>query len=77
MSVGQVQSVTRAFELLEELNRHRVASLHALHHATGLPKPTVVRLLKTLCAMGFVVNDRRQAAPAAAAALGRELRGRL
>ncbi len=58
--VGQVQSVTRAFALLEELNRHRVASLHVLHQATGLPKPTVVRLLKTLCAMGFVANDRRQ-----------------
>lgn len=60
MGVGQVQSVTRAFALLEELNRHRAASLNALHHATGLPKPTIVRLLKTLCAMGFVVNDRRQ-----------------
>jgi IclR family transcriptional regulator, mhp operon transcriptional activator len=60
MAAGQVQSVVRAFALLEELNRHRVVSLHALHRATGLPKPTVVRLLKTLSAMGFVVNDRRQ-----------------
>jgi IclR family mhp operon transcriptional activator len=60
MRTGQVQSVVRAFELLEELNKHRVASLQALHHATGLPKPTIVRLLKTLGVMGFVVNDRRQ-----------------
>lgn len=60
MRVGQVQSVVRAFDLLEELNKHRVASLHVLHQATGLPKPTIVRLLKTLSAMGFVVNDRRQ-----------------
>jgi IclR family mhp operon transcriptional activator len=46
--------------LLEELNRHRVASIETLHKATGLPKSTIVRLMKSLCAMGYVANDRRQ-----------------
>jgi IclR family mhp operon transcriptional activator len=55
-----VESVRRAFELLEELNRQRVNSIHHLHRATGLPKSTIVRLLETLSALGYVVNDRRQ-----------------
>ena len=33
--------------LLEELNRHRVTSIDRLHRATGLPKSTVVRLMKS------------------------------
>jgi IclR family mhp operon transcriptional activator len=47
-------------QLLEELNRHHVAPLDTLHKATALPKSTIVRLLKSLCAMGYVANDRRQ-----------------
>jgi IclR family mhp operon transcriptional activator len=31
-----------------------------LHAATGLPKATIVRLLKTLCEAQYVTNDRRQ-----------------
>jgi len=46
--------------LLRELNRQRVSSIRHLHHATGLPKPTIVRQLDTLVALGYVVNDRRQ-----------------
>jgi IclR family mhp operon transcriptional activator len=56
----QVQSVTRALDLLQALNRQKVASIKQLHAATRLPKPTIVRLLKTLCAKGYVVNDHRQ-----------------
>jgi IclR family transcriptional regulator, mhp operon transcriptional activator len=55
-----VESVRRALHLLHELNRQRVSSVRHLHHATGLPKPTIVRLLETLIALGYVVNDRRQ-----------------
>src|SRR3569623_2527 len=55
-----VESAARTLRLLEELNRHRVASLDALHRATALPKSTLVRLLKSLCALGYVANDRRQ-----------------
>lgn len=55
-----VESVRRAMSLLHELNRQRVSSVHHLHHATGLPKSTIVRLLDTLIALGYVVNDQRQ-----------------
>jgi IclR family transcriptional regulator, mhp operon transcriptional activator len=57
---GNVQSVTRALDLLQALNRQKVASIKQLHDSTGLPKPTIVRLLKTLTARGYVVNDPRQ-----------------
>lgn len=60
MSDQPVESVLRAFEILRELNRKRVTSVKDLHAATGLPKATLVRLLKTLCEAGYVTNDRRQ-----------------
>src|SRR5580698_2672881 len=56
----KVEAAARTLLLLEELNRHRVASIDVLHHATGLPKSTIVRLMKSLCAMGYAANDRRQ-----------------
>ncbi|MBS0247581.1 MAG: DNA-binding transcriptional regulator [Proteobacteria bacterium] len=55
-----VEAAARTLRLLEELNRHRVVSLATLHKTTSLPKSTLVRLLKSLCVMGYVVNDRRQ-----------------
>ncbi|MBD8664724.1 helix-turn-helix domain-containing protein [Rhizobium sp. CFBP 8752] len=60
MSGQTVESVLRAFDILRELNRSRVTSLKDLHAATGLPKATLVRLLKTLGEAGYVTNDRRQ-----------------
>ncbi len=60
LRTGRVEAAARTLLLLEELNRHKVASIGVLHTATRLPKATIVRLLKTLCEMGFVVNDRRQ-----------------
>lgn len=60
MAEVPVESVRRAFHLLHELNRQRVSSVRHLHQATGLPKPTIVRLLDTFIALGYVVNDRRQ-----------------
>lgn len=61
MSSGSpVESVRRAFALLEELNRQRVTSVQHLHHVTELPKSTIVRLLETLRILGYVTNDPRQ-----------------
>ena len=55
-----VQSVNRALELLAEMNRHRLSTIRQLHVATGLPKSTIVRLLKTLASAGYIANDKRQ-----------------
>jgi IclR family mhp operon transcriptional activator len=52
-----VQSVRRAFEILRVLNYKHIASIRELHDATGLPKPTIVRMLDTLIADGFVARD--------------------
>jgi IclR family transcriptional regulator, mhp operon transcriptional activator len=61
MSSGSpVESVRRAFALLEELNRQRIASVQHLHETTRLPKSTIVRLLDTLRVLGYVTNDPRQ-----------------
>lgn len=57
---NEVVAAARTLRLLEELNRHHVSSLDALHKATALPKSTVARLLKSLCSMGYAMNDRRQ-----------------
>ena len=59
-SGSPVESVRRAFALLEELNRQRINSVQHLHEATALPKSTIVRLLETLRLLGYVANDPRQ-----------------
>lgn len=51
---AEVQPVARALRLLEALNERQPLSLAALHQATSLPKPTLVRLLDTLIACGYV-----------------------
>ncbi len=60
MAEVPVKSVRRAIQLLHELNRQRVSSVRLLHEVTGLPKPTIVRLLNTFIALGYVVNDHRR-----------------
>lgn len=59
-SGSPVESVRRTFALLEELNRQRITSVQHLHAVTGLPKSTIVRLLETLCILGYATNDPRQ-----------------
>ena len=48
-----VEPVVRALKLLEALNRKSASSLGDLRAATGLPKPTLIRLLDTLIAAGY------------------------
>ena len=43
--------------MLRTLNDVERASVGALHRATGLPKPTVVRLLETLIHAGYVAQE--------------------
>ena len=53
-----VESASRTLLLLEELNRHRVTSIDRLHKATGLPKATVVRWMRSRGAMGYAGKSR-------------------
>lgn len=54
---GSVRAVARALALLQLINRHPGCGLHALHRATGLAKPTVLRLLRTLESEGYLEAD--------------------
>lgn len=52
---GGVQSLRRAFELLERLaDTGGEASLSELATSSGLPMPTIHRLIRTLVALGYV-----------------------
>lgn len=51
-----VRAVERAIELLEALNRRPLSTLGELQHDTGLPKSSIVRLLRTLEAKGLVAQ---------------------
>ncbi|HJQ57432.1 MAG TPA: helix-turn-helix domain-containing protein [Vineibacter sp.] len=55
-----IEPVRRAFLVLEALNRRRSTTLSALAAETGLPRPTVVRLLQTLVALGYAAQVSRQ-----------------
>ncbi|HWW66188.1 MAG TPA: DNA-binding transcriptional regulator [Sphingomonadaceae bacterium] len=52
-----IRSVERAIDLLQALNRRSISTLHDLHLETGLPKPSIVRLLRTLEAKGMVAQS--------------------
>ena len=57
---GDIQSVVRALEVLEALNERSVSTVDDLHRATGLPKPTLVRILGTLASLGYVFHVSRR-----------------
>lgn len=57
----EIQPIIRALHVLEALNMQSPMALAVLHEATGLPKPTLVRLLDTLIAGGYVRRVSRRA----------------
>jgi IclR family mhp operon transcriptional activator len=59
MAYAPVQSVTRALNILAAVNRGGLISVGELHQKTGIPKPTIVRLLQTLIAEGYVAHDKK------------------
>jgi IclR family transcriptional regulator, mhp operon transcriptional activator len=62
MATGDsVQPVVRALQVLEALNRKPANSLGELRAATGLPKPTLVRLLETLITAGYAARISSEA----------------
>lgn len=54
-----IRSVRRALQVLQQLNTQPVSTIARLHAGTGLPKPTLVRILRTLEAAGLVEHDDR------------------
>lgn len=56
---SSLQGLSRGLDVLRALERRSGWTLADLHHTTRLPKPTLLRILRTLAAEGFV---RRRAA---------------
>ena len=54
-----IRSVTRALRLLDAMNERQSCTLAELNAATGLPKPTIFRILATLQHEGYVVSEGR------------------
>lgn len=55
-----IEPVRRSFVVLEALSRRRSSTMGVLTGETGLPRPTVVRLLHTLIALGYAVRVSRE-----------------
>jgi IclR family mhp operon transcriptional activator len=55
-----IEPVRRSFAVLEALSHRRTTTLSVLTGETGLPRPTVVRLLHTLIALGYAARVSRQ-----------------
>src|SRR4051812_50228505 len=52
--VKPIDSLSRGLAVLQVLQEARAASLHDLHLATGISKPTLTRILKTAHQHGLV-----------------------
>jgi IclR family mhp operon transcriptional activator len=55
-----IQSVVRALSVIEVLNQESVTSIDVAYRLTGLPKPTLSRILKTLVTAGYVTQVSRR-----------------
>jgi len=60
MTAPVIEPVRRSFAVLEALSHRRSTTLSVLTGETGLPRPTVVRLLQTLMALGYAARVSRQ-----------------
>ncbi|HTM77402.1 MAG TPA: helix-turn-helix domain-containing protein [Devosia sp.] len=56
-SYPPVEAARRVLNILRVMNALGIASISDLHAATGLPKPSIVRLLETLMFDGYVARD--------------------
>jgi IclR family mhp operon transcriptional activator len=59
MAEAVIEPVRRSFAVLEALSRRRSVTLSVLTAETALPRPTVIRLLHTLIALGYAVRISR------------------
>jgi IclR family mhp operon transcriptional activator len=55
-----IEPIRRSFAILEALSRRPHGTIAALAAETGLPRPTVVRLLKNLVELGYVTQVSRE-----------------
>lgn len=55
-----IEPVARSFAILEALSRRPRGTIAALAEDSNLPRPTVVRLLKTLTELGYATRVSRQ-----------------
>jgi IclR family mhp operon transcriptional activator len=61
-SFPPVNSVLRAIDLLEALNKRPVSTVDDLYNQTRIPKPSIVRLLQTLERRGLVRHAKQHGA---------------
>src|SRR6478735_7300884 len=61
-SFPPVNSVVRALDLLEALNRRPISTVDDLYGQTGIPKPSIVRLLQTFEHRGLVRHAKQHGA---------------
>jgi len=54
-----IRAIERAMLVLQEMNMQPYTSIAHLHARTGLPKATLVRILRTFEELGYVENDPR------------------
>ena len=52
-----IRSVSRALSVLEELNVNNGASILELHRATGISRPALYRIIRTLENSGYLIAD--------------------
>jgi IclR family mhp operon transcriptional activator len=58
-ALASMEVVRRSMQVLECLNRRPLTTLRELHEDTGLPKPTLSRILDTLAALGYAKQVAR------------------
>lgn len=56
-SYQPVESVRRALMVLRAFSSRSISTISSLHEETGIPKPTIVRMLETLMFEGYVARD--------------------
>lgn len=55
-SYPPIEAVVRGLRVLQAMNQRPVTTVHGLHQQLGLPRPSIVRLLQTLEACGYVMH---------------------
>ncbi|WP_174804314.1 IclR family transcriptional regulator domain-containing protein [Martelella limonii] len=56
-SYPPVEAACRVLDILKIVNEMRIATINGIHEMSGIPKSTVVRMLETLMAQGYVARD--------------------